>query len=236
MRPFEAMFPAVTVITTVILAVALAAPGSFASTFPGFAAAAAQAPAGEQIEHAIDERVEQEEHDETAWYVYPARWTNFLLLLALLYWMLVVPPKPITDTFDFPGLKVILRARALSIIEARDLATRQREETAALLTASEERLAKIDDEIEALVVAARADAERETEHAEVGAKEQAARVLEVGERELQSERLTAQRQLRGFVADLAVGMAQRTLEEHLSDNDQDRLIRDYLSRLGGSVA
>ena len=236
MRPFEALAPTVTVVTAVILATALAAPISVASTFREHAAPAAQEPLAEQEERAIDERVEEEEQGETEWYVYPARWTNFLLLLALLYWMLVIPPKPIHDTFDFPGLKVILGARAQSIIDARDLAARHRDEAAALLSASEERLAKIDDEVGSLVEVARADAEREKERAEVDAKEQAQRVPEIAERELQSERLAAQRQLRGFVAGLAVGMAQRTLEEHLSDDDQDRLIRDYLLRLGGSVA
>lgn len=219
--------------TAVLLAMLMAAPTSTASTLQE---PAAQEPLGAQQEHAIDERVEEEEHGETEWYVYPARWTNFLLLVALLYWMLVIPPKPIQETFDFPGLKVILVTRAQSIIDARDLAARYREEASSLLTASEERLAKIDGEVEALVVVARTDAERETERAEVDAKDQAGKVQEIAERELRSERLTAQRQLRGFVADLAVGMAQRTLEEHLSDDDQDRLIRDYLSRLGGCVA
>ena len=236
MRPLDALIPTVTVVTTAILAMALAAPASVASTFQEHAAPAAQEPLAQQEERAIDERVEEEEHGETEWYVYPARWTNFLLLLALLYWMLVIPPKPIYDTFDFPGLKVILSARAQSIIAARDEAARQREEAAALLTESEERLAKIDDEVGALVEVARADAGRERERAEADAREQARKVPEIAERELQSERLTAQRQLRAFVADLAVGMAQRTLEEHLSDEDQDRLIRDYLLRLGGSVA
>ena len=236
MRPPEVLIPTVTVVTAVILVMALAAPTSVASTVRGPAAPSAQEPLAEQEERAIDKRVEEEEHGETEWYVYPARWTNFLLLLALLYWVLVIPPKPIHDTFDFPGLKVILSARAQSIIAARDVAARQREEAAALLTASEERLAKIDDEVGALVEVARADAARERERAEVDAKEQAQRIPEIAERELQSERLTAHRQLRAFVADLAVGMAQRTLEEHLSDDDQDRLIRDYLSRLGGSLA
>ena len=238
MRSFEAPIPTGTgtIVTAVILALALAAPASVASTFREHALPAAQEPLAAQDERAIEEHAEEEEQGETEWYVYPARWTNFLLLLALLYWVLVIPPKPIRETFDFPGLKVILSTRAQSIIAARDEAARQREETAALLIASEERLGKIDDEVGALVEVARVDGERERERAEVDAKEQAQRVPEIAERELQSERLTAQRQLRAFVADLAVGMARRTLEEHLSADDQDRLIRDYLSRLGGSVA
>lgn len=231
MSRFEALILTAIIVSAVIFTIVSAAPASVAAPVQEHAAAATQEPLGEQEEH-----VEGEASSESEWYVYPARWTNFVLLLALLYWMLIIPPKPIQETFDFPGLGVILEARAQAIIEARDTAVRQAQEAATLLTASEERLAEIDAEVGALVEVARTDAARDSERAAVEAKEQAQRVLEIAERELQSERLTAQRQLREFVADLAVGMAQRSLQEHLSDDDQDRLIRDYVLRLGGSLA
>jgi F0F1-type ATP synthase membrane subunit b/b' len=58
----------------------------------------------------------------------------------------------------------------------------------------------------------------------------------VAQREVTNERVAAHRQLRGFVADLAVNLAAKSLAEHLTADDQDRLIREYLSHLGRSMA
>lgn len=179
-----------------------------------------------------------EEHpeEEKPWWEWPARWINFALLSALLYWVLVVPPPAIQNIFTYPGLKVILAERSASIIEARDLAGQQQEEAARLLTESEQRLGRIEEEVTTLIDEARGDAEREKERAEVEGKEQAERAAELTQRELRAERIAAQRQLRVFVADLAVGMAEGNLREHLTADDQDRLIREYLSRIGESMA
>ena len=195
------------------------------------------APAQQEGHAAEDEHAEEEHAEEPkAWYYWPAKWTNFILLLAFLWWMLVNPPAAIQDIFSFSGLKVILRDRSAAIISARDLAAEQKEEAARLLTASEERLAKIEGEVAALADTARADAGAEASRALEEGKQQAQKILQVAEREVGSERLTAQRQLRGFVADLAVKLAERSLEDHLTADDQDRLIREYLSRLGDSMA
>ncbi len=177
-----------------------------------------------------------EEGEPKPWFYWPAKWFNFIALCGLLYWMLVIPPVPIQDIFSFPGLKVILADRAVAIIAARDLAAQQRDGAASILTESEQRLDKIEDELEALVAEARGDADHEKDRAFEDGKLQSAKILEVAEREVNNEAVTAHRQLRGFVADLAVNMAQKSLSEHLTAEDQDRLIRDYLSRLGQSVA
>jgi len=196
------------------------------------------APAPQEGQEAQEEHAEEEHGEEPtkAWYYWPAKWTNFTLLVAFLWWMLVIPPPAIQDIFSFPGLKVILRERSAAIIAARDLAAQQREEAARLLTESEQRLAKIEGEVAAFATDARADAEREAARSLEDGKQQAEKILQVAQREVDNERLTAQRQLRGFVADLAVKMAERSLEDHLTADDQDRLIRDYLSRLGDSMA
>jgi len=196
--------------------------------------AVGQEPEGEAQVH---ERFEEEEHGAPKeWWYWPAKWTNFLALVALLYWMLVIPPPAIQEIFSFPGLKVVFIERGKAIIAARDLAAEQQQEAAALLSDSQQRLERIEEEVTALVADARSDAERERERAAVDGKAQATKIAEVAQREIAHQRVTAQRQLRGFVADLAVNMAEQSLTKHLTSDDQDRLIREYLARLGQSMA
>jgi len=193
---------------------------------------------GQEEEHAEAEHGEEQEHVAEAkpWWHWPSKWINFIALVGLLYWMLVIPPPAIQDIFSFPGLRVIFVERAKGIIAARDLAGEQKKEAAQLLSESEQRLTKIEEEVAALVSEARSDAEREQARAREDGKAQAAKVAEVAQREIKHQRVAAHRQLRGFVADLAVNMAEKSLTEHLTADDQDRLIREYLSRLGQSMA
>jgi F-type H+-transporting ATPase subunit b len=232
---------------TVLLALVAAAPAATAQERGPTAPAQEpeqQHAAQEQDDHAAsqeghgdDEHADEAHADEPKpWYYWPAKWTNFVLLVAFLWWMLVSPPAAIQDIFSFAGLKVILRDRAAGIIAARELAAQQKEEASRLLSESDERLAAIEQEVAALVQTARSDAEREATRSLEEGKQQADKILHIAEREVKHERLTAQRQLRGFVADLAVKLAERNLEDHLTADDQDRLIRDYLSRLGDSMA
>jgi F0F1-type ATP synthase membrane subunit b/b' len=209
-------------------------------------APAPQAPehaAAQEAEHATAQEPAEEAHGEEEhaaepkpWWHWPSKWINFLALVGLLYWMLVVPPPAVQDIFSFPGLRAVFAQRGAAILAARDLAARQKQEAAQLLAQSEQRLAKIEEEVAALVANAGADAASEQARAAQDGKAQADKIGEVAERELRHQRVTAHRKLRGFVADLAVNMAEKSLAQHLTADDQDRLIRDYLSRLGPSLA
>ncbi|MCS5703216.1 MAG: ATP synthase F0 subunit B, partial [Acidobacteria bacterium] len=126
--------------------------------------------------------------------------------------------------------------RTASIFAARDLAVRQSDEATRVLSGSEQRLSKIDEEVATLVEEAHRDAEREKGRASEDGKRQAERIIEVTEREVNNERVGANRALRTFVADLAVNMAATNLADQLTPDDHNELIRDYLSRLGKSMA
>lgn len=233
--------------TLALLVLGCLALGFTVAAVPATATAAvAAAPAQEPEEHAPvqeddhaqDDHAEEGEHaaEPKPWYYWPSKWINFLALAGLLYWLLVVPPPAIQDIFSFPGLRVIFQDRGAAILAARALAAEQKQDAQQLLVDSEQRLTKIDEEVAALVADARRDAEREQGRAAEDGKAQAEKIREVAEREVRHQRVGAQRQLRGFVADLAVNMAEKNLSEHLTPEDQDRLIREYLSRLGRSMA
>ena len=197
----------------------------------------------EPAEHGVVQEGDAQHAEEKAhgpdakpWFYWPAKWFNFVALCGLLYWVLVVPPGVIRDIFSFSGLKVILSERAASIFAARDLAAQQSEDATQVLSASEQRLSKIDEEVATLVEEAHRDAEREKVRALEDGKQQAERIIEVAEREVSNERVGAKRELRTFVAELAVNMAATNLADHLTPDDHNELIRDYLSRLGRSMA
>lgn len=187
-----------------------------------------------QEEHAAaeGEHAAEEEHEPAPWWEFPARLVNFGLLLALLWWGLVRTPPAIGDIFSFPGLAPLLANRSSQIKEDKAVARERKEEAAEILTSTAARLDRIEVEVGELVEEAREDAEREKRRAEEEGREQAEKIRETARRELRAESLGAQRELRAFVADLAVGMARKTLREHLTPADQERLRQDYLSRIG----
>lgn len=214
---------------------------SFARPSPPPAPRASQGPAAHAPQEPgaqAEEHAEEEEHaaEPRAWWYWPSKWFNFIALLGFLYWVLVVPPPAIQEIFSFPGLRVVFAERAAAVIAARELAAEEKQEASRLLTESEQRLTKIEDEVAALVAGARTDAEREQERALQDGKAQAEKIHQVAQREIKHHSVGAHRQLRGYVADLAVSMAEKSLAEHLTADDQDRLIREYLTRLSQNMA
>lgn len=167
-------------------------------------------------------------------YVY--KWINFVLLVGLLYWLLVVPPAFVVENFEFEGLKVILSERSKAIVAARDLAKEQEAQAAREMEESAARLAKVEEEASAMVAQAREDAQRDKTRIIEEADVQAEVIRAGASRDMRSEVARAQRDLQSHVAHLAVGIATDLVKKNFSGADQDRLVREYLDRLGDSVA
>ncbi len=177
---------------------------------------------------------EPEEHGPT-WKEYAFKWANFFMLVALLYWLLVVPPTFVIENFDFPGLKVVLAARAQDIVAARSLAQEQQQDAEERLAGSADRLQKVGDEIDALLADARAAAETERQRVEAAAVEEAVRIREGAARDLDAQVTQARHDLRRHVADLVVSIARDLVKGSFSEQDQQRLVHEYLDRLGSAV-
>jgi len=197
---------------------------------------------GTQASHEGEgEHAEEGEHGAAAashgmpWSEVIFRWINFVLLSALMYWMIVIPPPFIQDIFSFPGLRVVMANRSEAIVSAKALAKKQQQEAEQILTVSAERLAKIEGEVDGLLAQARADGKREQQTADENGRAQADKIRELAKRELGTETSSAQRKLREHVAQLAVGMAEKLIRENLGREDQQRLVDDYISRLGERV-
>lgn len=185
---------------------------------------------------------EGEHHDEehhvavptTTEYIY--KWINFVLLLGLLYFLLVVPPAFVKDNFEFDGLKAILSERSKAIVASRDLAREQKQQAESGLEESASRLAQIEEESAGLVAQAREDAERDKTRMIEDAGVQAESIRAGANRDMQGEVARAARDLKAHVAHLSIGIATDLVKKNFSSSDQDRLVREYLDRLGESVS
>lgn len=199
-----------------------------------------------EAEHAAQEpeHVGEEEHGEegdhgtahppsTTDYIF--KWINFVMLLGLLWWLLVVPPAFVVENFDFPGLKVVLATRADDIVESRDLARQQLSEAETRIEESEARLARVEQEAAALVVEAQEDAGAERQRLVTEAEAEAARIRDLADRDMGAEVARARRDLRRHVADLSISIASDLVKDNFSGQDQERLVREYLDRLGQTV-
>ena len=164
------------------------------------------------------------------------RWINFLLLAALLYWLLVVPPAFVTDNFEFPGLRLLLAERARGIVAARDLARRQLAEADENLSESEQRLARVEQEVSLLIGEAERAAAAERRRLEQAAIAEAERIREGAVRDLNAQIAAARRELQAHVAELTARIARSLLEREFGARDQDQLVRSYLDRLSRTVA
>jgi F-type H+-transporting ATPase subunit b len=170
----------------------------------------------------------------TTQYIY--KWINFAMLAALLYWLLVVPPDFVKVNFEFEGLKTILGERSQAIVASRELAKEQTQQAAAGMDASASRLEAIEQEAAGLVATARTDAERDKARLIQEATEQAEAIRASTGRDMKSEVARAERDLQSHIAYLAVGIATDLVKKNFSGADQDRLVRQYLDRLGESVS
>jgi len=192
---------------------------------------------GDHAAAAADEHAGDEAHvavPTTAQYVY--KWINFFMLAGILYWLLVVPPAFVKENFEFEGLKVILSERNQAIIAARDLAKEQTVQATEGLAASALRLDRVEEEAASLVAQAREGAERDKVKLIEEATAQAEIIRSGASRDMKSEVTRAEHDLQSHIAHLAVGIATDLVKKNFSGADQERLVRDYLDRLGESVS
>ena len=93
-----------------------------------------------------------------------------------------------------------------------------------------DRLAKLDAEIAAIRTAAEADFSVEEQRIKAAAEQDAKNVIAAAEQEIAAAARTAQRELKSFVADLAVDLAEKKIK--VDDATDQALVRAFASQLG----
>lgn len=176
------------------------------------------------------------EHGGPSWREYAFKWINFVLLAALLYWVLVVAPPFVRENFEFAGLREVLGCRAQQVVQERDLAEQQQATAATQMVESAARLERVEQEAAALLTDARESAGRDSERFVVAAGADAEAIRATASRDLDAEVARSRRALQAHVADQAVSIAKQILQDNFSAEDQQRLVLAHLDSLGETVA
>jgi F-type H+-transporting ATPase subunit b len=176
--------------------------------------------------------------DETAEFKHSAtvRWLARLTGLTPLttYWVFValnfVIIVLLLVLFMKSKLPAAFRARTESIQEGIAEARKASEEAQRRLSDIESRLARLDLEIAAMAAAAETDAQKEETRILAAAEDDKRKIVEAAEQEIVAVARLARTELRAYVAELAVALAEKRIQVNAS-TDQE-LVRTFLDQLG----
>jgi F-type H+-transporting ATPase subunit b len=143
---------------------------------------------------------------------------NFAILAAGLVWVM---KKALPNGFA---------PRTAEIKKGIEDARKASAEASARLSEIEARLAKLDTEIAEIRTAAEADFSIEEQRIKAAAEQDAKNVIAAAEQEIATAARTAQRDLKSFVADLAVELAEKKIK--VDDATDQALVRDFAAQLG----
>jgi F-type H+-transporting ATPase subunit b len=129
-------------------------------------------------------------------------------------------------------LRKFFQTRTADIQKKLEEAEEARLEAVRKLSLMEERLLKLDEEVAAIRRQAQADAEAEQQRMLERAEEEAARVRARGRLEIEAEKAQALTELKQFVADKAVALAEEMIRREIEPADQERLFEKFLTELG----
>jgi len=148
-------------------------------------------------------------------------WTilTFLVLLALL------------GKFAWRPLLKALEGRQEAIKKSLEDADRAKEELARMQQESAKIIEQARVEADSILSRTRSDADRLREELKVRAKEEADTMIRNAEQQIQLQTRQALQQIRHEVGDIAVTIASKLLERNLTNEDNDRLIRETLRQL-----
>ncbi len=170
---------------------------------------------------ATNEHAAGEEHHESLASII-GKWVNFLVLVGLLYYFLAKKMQG-PDRFKEDYEKI------QSSIESARIA---KEEAERKLQELDQKLGQLSDEIVRLKTAAAKEADEEKRKILEAAQKEAERIVEQAHRDIDSEVENARKELRKQLADQAVNRSREIIERELNDQDQKRLISDYIERFG----
>jgi F-type H+-transporting ATPase subunit b len=176
--------------------------------------------------------------DETAEFKHSAtvRWLARLTGVTpfTAYWIFVVLNFVIIAVllvlFMKSKVPAAFRARTESIQEGIAEARKASEEAQRRLSDIESRLARLDAEIVAMATAAETEAQKEETRILAAAEEDKRKIVEAAEQEILAAARLARTELRAYVAELAVALAEKRIQVNTA-TDQE-LVRTFLDQLG----
>lgn len=148
------------------------------------------------------------------------RVVDFAALVVLIVWAL-----------KKADVKGSLAARREGIAKALNEAVVARENAERKFAEYNERLARANQEVDEIYAAIKREGELEKERIIAEAKASAEKIREQANLAAQQEVARARAELQGEAAQLAVRIAEQTLREKITKEDQDRLVGEYLTKV-----
>ncbi len=151
-----------------------------------------------------------------------AYWASIVLNFAIIAVVLVVVLKS-----NLPNL---FRARTSAIQKGIEEARKASDDAQRRLSEIEQRLSKLDVEIGDMRRAAEADAAAEEQRIRAAAEEDKQKIIATAEQEIAVTARAARRELKAYVAELAVGLAERRIR--VDSRTDQALVRSFVEQLG----
>lgn len=148
------------------------------------------------------------------------RTTNFVALVIIL---VKFGSKPIVSA---------LSSRRMAIADRFDVLNTRRGEVEQSYKKYEDKLARIDQEVQGIIDSAKAQAELEREKIIAEATRAAADIKRKAELSVQFEFSQAKQALREEIADQAARMAESLIVKNFTEADQSKLVSEYLDKVG----
>jgi F-type H+-transporting ATPase subunit b len=131
------------------------------------------------------------------------------------------------------GIGKIFDDRAVTIRKELDKARTEKEEAERKLAEVEARMSKLDEEVAQMRAEAELEAEREATRISEAAALEAEKIKLMTAREIEGAMKEARAELRAFVADNSVAMAEAIIRRELKPEDNSKILNKYVEELRG---
>jgi ATP synthase F0 subunit b len=147
---------------------------------------------------------------------------NLLIFVLILVWIFRSKVR-IGQVFD---------RRAASIVKDLEQARREKEEAQQKLAELESRLSRLDQEVADIRAEAERESQREAERIREAAATDAEKIRQTAQREIEGAMKAARTELRAFVAEQSVAMAEGLIRREMRPEDNARMFSKYIEDLG----
>lgn len=129
------------------------------------------------------------------------------------------------------GIGKVLDNRGVSIRKELDKAREEKAEAERKLAEVEARLQRLDAEVAQIRAEAESEAEREAERIRQAAAADAEKLKQMTAREIEGAMKAARAELRAFVAEQSVAMAEAMIKRDIKPEDNSRMLNKYVDEL-----
>jgi len=166
-----------------------------------------------------------EQAESSGFLTNPSLWRVLNLLVFVIFLVYVLRNKVrIGQVFD---------NRAASIVKELEQAKRDKQESQERLAELESRLGRLDQELSDIRAQAHRDSARETEKIRQTAATDAEKIKQTAQREIEGAMKSARGELRAFVAEQSVALAERLIRREIRSDDNARMVNRFIDDMSG---